>query len=179
MRKFYSRIYFIFFILFLISPKFSLSQESPKKPDEMHFLNKAEKREKLSIEEFKLLLSETGNKILAFQKVFSELRIEDGNFDYSIGKHWEFQHKMSQESFQESSQILVLAKKDSNKISYSLALYILMVQMNQEGFDFSKIPAFKAKLVKSNLDLLSWRQAFLKAHLIPLSIAKDKNEKLY
>ena len=174
------KIFFMLFIILFALPAISFSEGAKdKKYNATFFYDKAEKMEKLSIEEFYILLSQTGNKMVAFQKAFSQLRTEDGNFDYSKGKTWDMLHESHIKTYQRTSQLLALIKKDPNNISYSLALFLLMADMCDTATTYCEIPAFRSKLIDLNIDVLLWKNAFLKAHLFPLSIAKDKNEKLY
>jgi hypothetical protein len=178
------RMFFLVAALFFLlntSLVLSADKESAKQnvKDPMYYMEKGNRGEKISKEEFMILMSELEKKLTDFKVASSKISIARANFSYEIGKSWEIVLQKMNENIEEAFKYTNAVKNNPDSMSISLILYIFLRHIEMTALDFEKIKYFETTLNNTNIRLSHWCTAFEKSHLIPLAVAKDKHEGLY
>ena len=146
----------------------------------MYYVEKGNKGEILSKGEFDIVIKNLEEKMVAFKKAFSQVNIGDTDISYKIGSILEIELNGARDQLQEAFDLLPFVKATPNLISLSLSLYVMLEKILRSAYYFSNVsPLFEKRLnyTPSQLDL--WCEAFQKAHLRTLAMAKDQNRVLY
>jgi hypothetical protein len=174
-------IYCLFFLLFCQSIALSkaLASEKNNVKDFTYYIDKGNRREQLTIEEFRLLMQELKNKLMEVKTAFSKISVWGADLFYEVGKAWEIQLDITRKDVENALKILSAVREKPNSISLSVGFYICIVHINNSALAFENLDHF-AKIIKtSGLHLRLWTIAFEKAHLAFLAISKDKGSDLY
>ena len=144
----------------------------------MYYWEKGNKGEKISFGEYNYLINKLDENIRALQNDFFKIHIEDANFSYKTGKFWEIELETTKEQLDGTIKYLAFVKKNPNIITPSLAIYANLRDILKTAYEFAEIDVFE-KCLNNHIELFFWCKAFEKAHLFPLAVALDNNEKLY
>lgn len=175
----------IFSLILLISFSAILSLESktlersPKDPTGvMYYWDKGNRGEKLTKEEFKILMDELEKSLKDFKFTASIISISDADMSYNDGKAWEITLNDMSENIDSALKLLKSVNSYPNSLSISLSLYIVVNRIIETAYDFRKISVFNKALKDETIGLKIWCTAFQKAHLMYLAIERDKRDRL-
>ncbi len=170
-------------ILFLLHPPFVLSEGSAPKnqkvKDEFYFVQKGNRGEQITLEEFNILIQQLENQVVHLKKAFSEITVYGANMPYEIGKAWEIELDLTTKNIETAFKYLNALRNNPNSMISSSGLYATLANMDRSLLYFDKILHFEKSLGKRHVGLFMWRLAFERAHLLPLAMAKDMKKDLY
>ena len=151
------------------------SKDRPKldSTDPMYYWEKGNHGQKISREEFNILMNQIEQKLIDLKVASSKISIAGANFSYENGKIWEIELDSMRENIQLAIKYLTEVKNKPDSMTFSLVLYIVMRDIVSTAYDFDKIKPFEDTLNKAHTYLSIWSTAFQKAHLVPLAVSKD------
>jgi hypothetical protein len=165
-------------VFILLGPAFVFSADNkPVKKDGMNYMyywEKGNRGEKISKEEFNILISELERKLADFKTASSQISIAGTNHSYQTGKMWEIELTHMNENIDAAMKYINSVKNRPDSMTLSLVLYVILIDIKTTAYDLDRINQFEKTLNKTHIALSLWCTAFQKAHLIPLAIAKDE-----
>ena len=177
-----NRIILSLVTLFILSC-FHVNAESKEleKPDvnnPMLYWEKGNNGEKITSEEFAVLITQLEQKLADLKVASSKISIGGAGFSYELGKAWEIELEQMHENIKLAFIYLKGVKNYPDSIAVSLALYITLRDITATASEFARVPNYAETLHATHSFLSVWSIAFQKAHLIPLAILKDKQPSL-
>lgn len=149
------RIFFLVAALFFLlntSLVLSADKESPKHnvKDYKYYWEKGNSGEKISKEEFMVLMSELEKSLTDFKAASSKISIAGANFLY-IRESWEIVLQKMNENIEEAFKYINAVKNNPDSMSTSLILYIFLRHIEMTARDFEKIKYFETTLNNTNI----------------------------
>jgi len=174
---------FLIALFIMLNSSFSLSAEpdpikqNSKDPD--YYIKKANRGERITLEEFKVLVKQLEDEVVDLNKALSETTVWGANLPYEIGKGWEIELELTKKNIEAAFKYLAALRNNPNSMVSSSGLYSILANIDRSLLYFDKIPHFEKSFGKRHVSLFHWRLAFERAHLLPLAMAKDMKRDLY
>jgi len=140
---------------------------------------KGNRGERITLEEFKVLVKELEKVVVDLNKALSETTVWGANLPYEIGKGWEIELELTKKNIEAAFKYLAALRNDANSMISSSGLYAALANIDRSLLYFDKMPHFEKHLGKRHVFLYHWRLAFERCHLLPLALAKDMKRDLY
>lgn len=172
---------FLLGLLFILLGPFLVfsADNTPVKQDRtnyMYYWEKGNRGEKISREEFNILISELERKLADLKAASSQISIAGANFSYETGKMWEIELSHMNENIDAAMKYINGVRNKPDSMTLSLFLHVILIDVKTTAYDLDRIKQFEKTLNKTHIALSLWCTAFQKAHLIPLAIAKDARQ---
>ena len=163
-------------VILLLPPLVYSADKQPVNDDTksyMYYWKKGNSGEKISSQEFNILMSELQKRLEKLESASSQTSIGDAGFSYKIGKRWEIELSNFHENIKKALKYVNAVRGKPDSMTMSLVLYVILNDIKTTAYDLGRITQFEKTLNMTHYDLNFWCIAFQKAYLNPLAIKKD------